>query len=107
MEDLIKALRPGPGEDSIESKPVDLVKADVVQLLIEHGVRIDLANQYGDAFLEYMKSTRNVDEFGVIIKHPRTGNPIENSYLAIRDRALKKLQAMRNVKADYLWKIYA
>jgi len=85
----------------------DLVKAQMIQQLIEHGVRIDQANQYGDAFLEYMKATRNIDEFGVIIKHPRTGNPIENPYLAIRDRALKKLQSMRNIKADYLWKIYA
>ncbi len=85
----------------------NLGKADVVKQLTDHGVRIDLANQYADAFMEYMKATRNVDEYGVIIKHPRTGNPIENPYLVIRDRALKKLQLMRNVKADYLWKVYA
>ena len=106
MEDLIKSLRPGPGEDLIKAQPVELVKADVVELLIQHKVRIDVANQYADAFLEYMKATRNVDEYGVIIKHPRTGNPIENPYLAIRDRALKKLQAMKSVRADYLWEVY-
>ena len=92
--------------DLIKAQPVDLIKTDMVQLLIEHGIRIDLANQYADVFFEYMKATRNVDEFGIIIKHPRTGNPIENPYLVIRDRALKKLQAMRSVKAVYLWELY-
>ncbi len=93
-------------EDLVKTQPVDLVKSEIVQLLIEHRIRIDLANQYGDSFFEYMKATRNIDEFGIIIKHPRTGNPIENPYLAIRDRALKKLQSMRSVKADYLWERY-
>jgi phage terminase small subunit len=85
----------------------NLNKATVVKQLIDSGVRIDLANQYGDAFMEYMNATRNIDEFGVIVKHPRTGNPIENPYLAIRDRALKKLQAMEMVRADFLWEQYA
>ncbi len=85
----------------------DLNKAIVVKQLIDSGVRIDLANQYSDAFMEYMNATRNIDEFGVIVKHPRTGNPIENPYLAIRDRALKKLQAMEMVRADFLWEQYA
>jgi phage terminase small subunit len=85
----------------------DLNKAIVVKQLVDSGVRIDLANQYGDAFMEYMNATKNIDEFGVIVKHPRTGNPIENPYLAIRDRALKKLQAMEMVRADFLWEQYA
>lgn len=85
----------------------DLVKADVVQILVDDGVRIDVANQYADAFVEYMNCTKNIDEFGVIVKHPRTGNPIENPYLVIRDRALKKLQAMDNVQCDQLWSKYA
>jgi len=85
----------------------DLKKSDVVQLLIDEGTRIDMANQYTDAFMEYMMATQNIDEFGVIVKHPRTGNPIENPYLVIRDRALKKLQAMDNVQCDQLWSKYA
>ena len=85
----------------------DLKKSDVVQLLIDEGTRIDMANQYADAFMEYMMATQNIDEFGVIVKHPRTGNPIENPYLVIRDRALKKLQAMENVQCDELWSKYA
>ena len=84
----------------------DLIKSDILQALIEHGVRIDQANFYADTFYEYMKATRNIDEFGIIIKHPRTGNPIKNPYLEIRDQALKKLQLMKNIRADYLWKIY-
>ena len=85
----------------------DLNKSEVIQLLIDEGIRIDLANQYADAFLEYMKATQNIDQFGVIVTHPRTGNPIENPYLVIRDQALKKLQAMETVQCDQLWSKYA
>ena len=45
----------------------------------------------------------NIEEHGIIVQHPRTANPIENPYLAIRDRAAKKLDGMRKVKADFLW----
>ena len=45
----------------------DLNKSEVIQLLVDEGIRIDLANQYADAFLEYMTSTQNIDEFGVIV----------------------------------------
>ena len=46
---------------------------------------------------------QNIDEHGIIVSHPRTANPIENPFLAIRDRAAKKLDGMRKVKADFLW----
>ena len=85
----------------------DLNKAEVIQLLVDEGIRIDLANQYADVFKEYMEATHNIDEFGIIVSHPRTGNPIENPYLVIRDRALKKLQAMETVQCDQLWSRYA
>jgi hypothetical protein len=39
----------------------------------------------------------------VIVTHPRNGNPIENPYLAIRDRAARKLEALKRVPADFLW----
>lgn len=107
MENLIKDLRSECEKDPIQVQPVELDKADIVRQLIEHKVRIDLANQYADVFLEYIGATRNIDEYGVIIKHPRTGNPIKNPYLEIRDAALKKLQGMRSIRADYIWERYA
>ena len=61
------------------------------------------ATLYADAFLEYREATQNIEEHGIIVQHPRTANPIENPYLVIRDRAAKKLDAMRRVKADWLW----
>ena len=85
----------------------DLNKPEIIQLLIDEGVRIDLAHQYADVFMEYMESTHNIDEHGIIIIHPRTGNPIDNPYLVIRDRALKKLQSMDSVQCDQLWSKYA
>ncbi len=88
-------------------KPVDLNKAEMVQLLLDNGVRIDIAHQYADAFYDYIKASRNIDEFGVIIPHPRTGNPIDNPYLKIRKQALEALQGMEMVRADFLWERYA
>jgi hypothetical protein len=63
--------------------------------------RIDLANQYADAFMEYRVRRRTSIEFGVIVSHPRTGNPIGDPYLVIRDRA-KKAAGDGNVQCDQL-----
>lgn len=59
--------------------------------------------QYADAYLEYQEATENIEKNGLIVQHPRTSNPIENPYMAVRDRALKKLQLFRNVKTEGLW----
>ena len=53
--------------------------------------------------LEYREASENIAAHGVIVQHPRTANPIENPYVVVRDRALKKLQAMRHVNATDLW----
>lgn len=58
--------------------------------------------QYADAFLEYAEASKNIGEHGAIVQHPRTSNPNQNPYLEIRDRALRKLQGMVNVKAEWL-----
>ena len=83
----------------------DLKKDNVIRELTDHGICIAVAHQYADAFIEYVLATRNIDEFGPIIKHPRTGNPIENPYLVLRNRALKKLMLFR-IRTDYLWERY-
>lgn len=83
---------------------VDWDADEVVAALVVAGTRKDLAVQYADAFLEYRESSRNISEHGAIVQHPRTSNPIENPYLPVRDRALRKLQGMVNVKgAEALW----
>lgn len=40
---------------------------------------------------------------GAVVQHPRTMNPIDNPYLAVRARARKVLQGMRWIKAAWLW----
>lgn len=69
-------------------------KAEIVAFLVAGGVEVDSATQYADSLLEYREASANIDEHGVIVQHPRTLNPIENPYMAIRDRALRKLWAM-------------
>ena len=82
---------------------VEVGRDDVVELLVSGGTRRDLAVQYADAFCEYREATANILANGSIVQHPRTLNPIDNPYLNVRDRALKKLQGMCGVNAVILW----
>jgi hypothetical protein len=83
--------------------PPTLSRDDIVAALVERGAKRDRAVTYADAFLEYREASKNIEENGTIVLHPRTANPVENPYLKIRDRALKKVQSIRGVKADFLW----
>jgi hypothetical protein len=76
---------------------------DIIKALVEKRVKKDTATIYADAYLEYHTAQANILEHGTIVSHPRTANPIENPYLAIRDRAAKRLADMRRVPADFLW----
>ena len=78
-------------------------KSTVISILLSNGNREDLAEQYADAYQEYREATENIEDNGLICASPRTGSPIENPYLVIRDRALKKLQNMRMIKTKGLW----
>lgn len=80
-----------------------MTKAEIIAALIDSGATRDRATMYADAFLEYREASENIDKNGAIVAHPRTGNPIENPYISIRDRAGKKLDSMRKLKADFLW----
>lgn len=80
------------------------VERDAVAAALERrGGRRDQACQYADLFMEYQEAQRNIATNGTIVLHPRTGVPIENPYLRIRDKALSNLQRMTAVKADWLW----
>lgn len=70
--------------------------------LVERGERPDVAEAYASAFCEYRQAAANIGEHGAIVQHPRTGNPISNPYLPIRDAALSRLLAL-GVRADWLW----
>lgn len=57
---------------------------------------------YVDAFVEYKEAQRNIAEHGAIVFHPKTGAPIENPYLSVRDKAAARL-AKFDLEADPLW----
>lgn len=78
-------------------------KTKIIKALIRAGATRDRANIYADAYLEYKQATENIDQHGLIVLHPRTGNPIENPYLPIRRAAGRTLATLRHVKADFLW----
>jgi phage terminase small subunit len=78
-------------------------KQQVVELLVTHGAKRDRAVYYADSYVEYQEASRNIEEHGTIVQHPRTSNPIENPYLVIRDRALRKLLSIRGLNTEGLW----
>lgn len=57
---------------------------------------------YTDAFVDYRTAQLNINANGSIVFHPRTGAPIDNPYIAIRDRAGVLLRKIR-LNTDMLW----
>ena len=57
---------------------------------------------YADALADYRQAQANISEFGAIVFHPRTGAPIDNPYLRVRDRAADRLLRL-DLKAAGLW----
>tara|TARA_Y100000310_G_C20466182_1_gene707759 strand:- start:52 stop:276 length:225 start_codon:yes stop_codon:yes gene_type:complete len=43
----------------------------------------------------YDKAQININEFGEIVSHPRTGAPIENPYIKIREKSAKQMLDFR------------
>ena len=80
-----------------------MTRDEIIKKLLAAGNKLTYASMYADVFLEYAKATENIAAFGLIVNHPRTGNPIDNPYLKIRDKALKKLGGLRFVNAESLW----
>lgn len=58
---------------------------------------------YVDTYADYCVAQANIEANGTIVFHPRTGAPIENPYLRIRDRAGKVITDSRLRTGD-LWR---
>lgn len=56
-----------------------------------HGVAADLATLYAVAFLEYEAAQDNIGRLGAVVSNPRTGVPIDNPFLKVRDACERKL----------------
>ena len=67
--------------------PAELTVESVAAYLLELGTRRDLAQIYANAYCEYREAQENIAKNGTICSNPRTGAPIENPYLKVRDRA--------------------
>lgn len=60
--------------------------------------------QYADLFCAYQEAQTNIDAFGNVVAHPRTGAPLENPYVKIRDNAAKALRRFGRIKStDRIW----
>lgn len=57
---------------------------------------------YADALADYREAQANIAQYGAIVNHPRTGAPITNPYIAIRDRSADRLLKL-DLKAAGLW----
>lgn len=89
------------GEMSREKTPPRDVKAE----LIAAGVRADVASMYADQYRDYVEAQDNITRNGAVVQNPRTGAPITNPYLKVRDDALKGIQKLNCRKAEFLWAI--
>lgn len=50
---------------------------------------------YADYFTSYMTASDNIRRHGEIVQHPRTGAPIPNPYIPVRDSAAKMLKTFK------------
>ena len=75
----------------------------VLAILIENGTATPLATLYRDLYCEYREAADNIALNGAVCANPRTGAPIQNPYLVIRDRARAQLLKLRRVNTAGLW----
>jgi phage terminase small subunit len=68
---------------------------------IRSGLPAAIAALYSDAVDLYNEAAKNISEFGAVTAHPRTGAPIENPYIKIRDGASKQIQQIHKNFPDY------
>lgn len=64
--------------------------------------KVEKIERYLDAYAEYQVAQANIAEHGSIVMHPRTGAPIPNPYLPIRDKAARAMDAAK-LRTNDLW----
>ena len=57
---------------------------------------------YADLFADYREAQANIEANGTVVYHPKTGAPITNPLLAVRDSAMGRLLKMDLDTGD-LW----
>ncbi len=75
------------------------------RLIAENPRAPGLCRMYADLRVEYVEAQANILEHGSIVMHPRTGSPIPNPYLIVRDAAglaMRKMQA-EGLRTGSVW----
>ena len=81
-----------------------MTRAEVAAVLESTGAKPDVAALYADAFVEWREAIANIEKTGSVVANPRTGAPIDNPYLKVRDKAFDRLRKMRGVQSGALWR---
>ena len=76
---------------------------EVIDTLVGRGVTRDRATMYAAAYATFHEADANITANGAVVAHPRTGAPLENPYLRIRDKALAALKRMYSYDVTGLW----
>lgn len=71
-------------------------REQVIRQLVTNRAKRDLAELYADALFEYLSAQEDIDRNGSIVLHPRTGDPIDNPFTRVRDRAREQLKKLTN-----------
>jgi hypothetical protein len=77
----------------------EMSRDEVVVALVKIGVARDRATRYASEYLTWRAADANIAANGAVVAHPRTGAPLVNPYLAIRDRARAALDRMQDIDA--------
>lgn len=88
-----------------ESNPADRSeeRADVIKTLMGRGTPEGIATIFADKLMVYKEASANIAANGAIVSHPRTGEPISNPYLKVREDAAAALLKFRTVDSSGLW----
>lgn len=84
---------------------MDRRKAEEILLRDNPRAPQQVVAMYASAFATWWEAEENVRKNGAICAHPRTGAPLENPYLKVREAAQRSLAAIKaRLQTDRLWR---
>ena len=80
-----------------------MTRKDAAEILVNNGVTESISALYADAYVEWKEAIENIEKNGSIVSNPRSGVPMENPYLKVRDKAFERLRTLKNIDSSGLW----
>lgn len=82
-----------------------MTRQEIIDRLTKAKNKPERAALYADSYLEYLAAQENIDRNGAIVSDARTGGAVPNPFLAVRDKAFARLEALHKagVRAGDLW----